>query len=267
MNTASITCLKRFLIQFAFAFNLLAAGALSAADAELLAGKWSVKKTNDKGENYTQTLEFKQNKFVFQRLGADDRVEVVAEGELKLEKAGPFKSARFLHIRAGDSAADLEAVDEEYVSVYLLDGDSWTVASNFDRPREEKPSLEAYQRVKTAEARTLVIDDIELADTPQSATWFFCFEAKAGGESRRHHVEDKGYDKNQVTIPMALELPAVRAGQKCSFTVQLDDVDADACTDSADNRSAGEFSASEHGSQSYKPEDNWRYLIHWHLKP
>src|SRR5713101_879669 len=256
MNTASASRMKRFRIQFSFAFNLFAACALSAADVELLAGKWSAKKTNDKGENYTQTLEIKQNKFVFQRLGADDRVEVVAEGELKLEKAGPFKSARFLHIRAGDSAADLEAVDEEYVSVYLLDGDTWTVASNFDRLREEKPSLEAYQRVKTAEARTLVIDDIELTDTPQSATWFLCFEAKAGGESRRHHVEDKGYDKNQVTIPMALEVPAVRVGQKCSFTVQLDDVDADACADSADdNRSAGEFSVSERGSQSYKPED------------
>ena len=67
--------MKRFLIQFSFAVNMFAAGALSAADAELLAGKWSVKKTNDKGENYTQTLEIKPNKFVFQRLGADDRVE------------------------------------------------------------------------------------------------------------------------------------------------------------------------------------------------
>jgi hypothetical protein len=49
--------------------------------------------------------------------------------------------------------------------------------------------------------------------------------------------------------------------------VQLDDVDTDACTDSADNRSTGEFSVSERGSQSYKPEDNWRYIIRWHLKP
>ncbi len=266
MNTAPAACMKRLRINFSFLLALVAAGTLSAADAEVLAGKWSVKKVNEKGENYTQTLELKQNKFVFQRLGADDTVAVVAEGEFKLEKFGPFKAARFFHVRAGDSAANLEAVDEEFVSVYLLDEDTWTVASNFDRPREEKPSLEAYQRVKAAEARTLVIDDIELADTPQSATWFICFEAKAEGENRRYHVEDKGYEKNQLTIPMALELPAARAGQKCSFTVQLDDVDADACTDSADNRSAGEFSISERGSQSYKPEDNWRYILHWHLK-
>src|SRR5437879_10539982 len=158
MNTASAPRMKRSLIQLSFALNLFAAGALSAADTELLAGKWSARKTNDKGENYTQTREIKQNKFVFQRLGADDRVEVVAEGELKLEKAGPFKSARFLHIRAGDSAADLEAVDEEYVSVYLLDGETWNVASNFDRLREEKPSLEAHQRVKTDEERAMAID-------------------------------------------------------------------------------------------------------------
>jgi hypothetical protein len=46
----------------------------------------------------------------------------------------------------------------------------------------------------------------------------------------------------------------------------LDDVDDDACTDEVDNRSAGEFIISERGSQSYKPEANWRYTVRWHLK-
>jgi len=69
-----------------------------------------------------------------------------------------------------------------------------------------------------------------------------------------------------VTIPVALEVPKMSAGKKCTFTLQLDDIDDDACGDEPDNRSTGEFTVSERGSQPYKPEDNWRYTIRWHLK-
>jgi hypothetical protein len=122
------------------------------------------------------------------------------------------------------------------------------LASNFDKQREQKPSLDVYQRVKVAEPRTLIIDEIEMVDTPQSATWFLCLQAKADGVSGRYHLENKGYNKKQVTIPVVLEIPKVRAGQKCSFTLQLDDVDDDVCTDEVDSRSAGEFTISERGS-------------------
>jgi len=69
-----------------------------------------------------------------------------------------------------------------------------------------------------------------------------------------------------VTIPVALELPKAKAGQKCTFKLQLDDVDEDACGESADNNSKGEFTVSEKGTQAYKPEDNWKYTINWHMK-
>ena len=83
-------------------------------------------------------------------LGADDRAIIHAEGELKLEKLGPFNSARFLHIRGGDSPSNLDDVDDEYVSIYALDGDTLTLASNFDKQRDQKPSLDAYHRVKSS---------------------------------------------------------------------------------------------------------------------
>ena len=259
--------MKRLLLSFAFAALCFIPAALRADEADLLAGKWSVKKVSDQGQNYTQTVEVKKDKFVFQILGADDAVVIHAEGDLKLEKLGPFNSVRFSHIRAGASAANLQDVDEEYVSIYVLDADTWSTASNFDKPRSQKPGVEVYRRVKApAETSTLVIDEVQMTDTPQSATWYFCFEAKVEGVSRRYYVENKGYDKNQVTIPIALELPKVRAGQKCSFKMQLDDVDADTCTDEMDNRSTGEFTVSERGSQTYKPEDHWSYTIRWHLK-
>jgi hypothetical protein len=41
-------------------------------------------------------------------------------------------------------------VDDEYVSIYALDSDAWTPASNFDKQRDQKPSLDAYHRVKSS---------------------------------------------------------------------------------------------------------------------
>ena len=237
-------------------------------DAGLLAGKWSAKKVNDEGQKYTQTIEIKQdNKFVFQILGEDNQAALVAQGDFKLEKLGPFKAARFFHIKAGAAGSDLNDLDDEYESVYALGEDTWTLASNFDKARQQKPALDVYQRVKSPTTQTLVIDAVEMADTPQSATWFVCFDVKTpDGASHRYYVAGKGYDKKQVTIPVALELPKVSAGQKCSFVLQLDDIDDDACGNEPDNRSTGEFTVSGRGSQSYKPEDNWRYSIRWHMK-
>jgi len=259
--------MKRLFLNFAFAGVLFSAANLHADDAELLTGKWLVKKVNDQGQNLTQTIEVKKDKFIFQILGADNQVVIYAEGDLKLEKLGPFNSAHFFHIKGGQSATDLQDVDQERFAIYTLEGDSWTVAANFEGDRQQKPSLDVYQRVKTAApGGTLVIDGIEMAATPQTATWFVCFEAKLGDVTRRYYVENKGYEKSQVTIPAVLELPKAQAGQKCTFKLQLDDVDGDACSDEPDNRSTGEFTVSERGSQSYKPEDDWRYTIRWHLK-
>jgi hypothetical protein len=173
-----------------------------------------------------------------------------------------------VNIRAGRSASDLRDADDDHVFLYALESDTWTVAANFDKERErQKPSVDVYKRAQMAEKpATLVIDEIEMADTPQSATWFLCFEATVEGVTRKYHVDGKGYDKNKITVPVALELSKARAGQKCSFKLQLDDADDDVCTEDVDNRSTGEFTVSEKGEQKFKPEDNWRYTIRWHLK-
>ena len=242
--------------------------AAAADDMEALIGKWSVKKTTDQGREVTQTFTIKKGKATFQILGGEDRVIMYAEGDLKLDKVGPFNAAHFVNVRGGKSADNLQDVDEEFVSIYRLDGDTLMMASFFDKDRDQmQPSVDAYHRVKeAAAASTLVIDEIVMADTPQSATWYICFEAKVGDVTKRYYVANKGYDKNQVTIPVALELPQAKAGQKCTFKMQLDDIDEDACSDEMDNQSKGEFTVSEKGDQAYKPEDNWKYTIKWHLK-
>ncbi len=253
---------------FAVAASLITQTVVAAGDLEALAGKWSVKKVNDQGQDYSQAITVTKDKFVFEILGAEDRVIIHVEGDLKLDKLGPFPTAHFVNLRAGGSASNMRDVDDEYTAIYRLEGDSWIMAANFDKVREQmKPGLDNYQRVKaTSAATTLVIDEIAMEDTPQSATWYLCFEAKVDDVTSRYRIEGKGYDKNQVTIPLALELPKVKAGQKCTFKMQLDDVDEDVCTDEVDNRSTGEFTTSEKGSQAFKPEDNWRYTIRWHLK-
>src|SRR5437016_2548157 len=156
--------MKRLFLNFALAGVLFSAANLHADDAELLTGKWLVKKVNDQGQNLTQTIEVKKDKFTFQILGADNQVVIYAEGDLKLEKLGPFNSAHFFHIKGGQSATDLQDVDQERFAIYTLEGDSWTVAANFEGDRQQKPSLDVYQRVKTAaQGGTLVIDGIEMA--------------------------------------------------------------------------------------------------------
>ncbi len=125
--------MQTVLLNLTLAVALLAAGSLRADDMDRLNGKWSVKKVNDEGQNYTQTIEVNKGKFVFQILGTNDRVVIYSEGDLKLEKSGPFDSARFFHIRAGQSASNLDDLDDEYFSVYMLDGDTWTLASNLDK--------------------------------------------------------------------------------------------------------------------------------------
>jgi hypothetical protein len=259
---------KSLLLSLAIGASLFSFAA-SADDMDALIGKWSVKKVNDYGQKVTQTFTIKKGKAIFQILDAEGQPVMYAEGDLKLDKVGPFNAAHFVNVRGGNSPDNLQDVDDEFVSVYRLDGDTLTMASFFDKDREQmRPTVDVYQRVKeaAAAASTLVIDDIVLADTPQSATWYICFEAKVGDVTKRYYVANKGYEKNQVTIPVALELPNVKAGQKCSFKMQLDDVDEDACGDEADNSSKGEFTVSEKGEQAYKPEDNWKYTIRWHLK-
>ena len=258
--------MERFLTLTLIALTMIPAVPTRAGDLEDLAGKWSVKKTNNQGQPYNQSIEVTKDKFVFQLLGDDGTVMLYAEGDLKLEKLGPFKSVKFTNIKAGLSATDTQSTDAEYQSVYMITDDGWTVASNFDKEREQKPALDVYKKVKAEEVATLVIDKLEMEKTPQSATWFFCFEATVNGVKQKYFVANKGYDKTPVTIPLALSLPKVRKGQTCSFVCQLDDVEDDVCTDEIDNKSTGSFTISENGSQTFKPEDTWRHTISWHLK-
>ena len=117
-------------------------------DLDLLAGKWSVQKTNEDGQRYTQHMEIKKNKFTFKINDREGETRLYAEGDVKLDKAGPLKIIVFSNIKAGQSASEADSIDDTYTAIYKLEGDStWVMASNFDKDRErQKPSLDVYHK-------------------------------------------------------------------------------------------------------------------------
>ena len=74
------------------------------------------------------------------------------DAQVKGDFAGSMKN--FDDAMKKASPADkMEEVDDEYASVYVLDGDSWTLSTNFDKQREnQKPGVDVYKRVKAAAA-------------------------------------------------------------------------------------------------------------------
>jgi uncharacterized protein (TIGR03067 family) len=124
---------------------LFASGAL-ADDLEKLAGKWSVNKTNDQGQAYTQSIEIKKDKFTFRIMRSDGTLRLYATGDVKLDKLGPFNVMKLTNIKAGQSESDTGPLDDDRALIYQLEENSWTVASNFDKERNQKPAVDVYRR-------------------------------------------------------------------------------------------------------------------------
>ena len=142
--------MKKYIVSTLVVLGLMAvlARPVIAGDLESLSGKWTVKKTNAEGQKYVQHIEIKKDKFTFRIASSDDETRLYAEGDVKIEKAGPFKVIVFQNIQGGTSKSDLNPIDDTYTSIYKLDDDGWTVATNFDRDRDQKPSLDVYKKGK-----------------------------------------------------------------------------------------------------------------------
>jgi len=132
---------------------VVAGNALSAESPALarLEGKWSGTRTGGDGQTLTATIEIKGSKLTFQTLNADKEVRLFARGDVKAESIGGFTVLRITGIEAGRSATETQAVDDDRSTIYVLRGDTLTLASNFDKEREnEKPRVEIYERVAAA---------------------------------------------------------------------------------------------------------------------
>jgi len=130
------------------AFVALSVSNTFADDLERLSGKWSLKRNSSQGEAVTQAVEIKKDKFTFKIVNSDNKVVIYVEGDIKLEKLGPFKSIKFFNMKAGASASELEPISEDRISIYQLGEGTWTLASNFDEERDQKPSVDVYKRAQ-----------------------------------------------------------------------------------------------------------------------
>src|SRR5207245_11489482 len=88
MNTLTkhnpVDGMKPPLLSFGCIASLLCVATLVADDAALLAGKWSVKKVNDEGQKFTQTIEITPaNKFVLEIVGEETQPAFLAHGHVK----------------------------------------------------------------------------------------------------------------------------------------------------------------------------------------
>jgi uncharacterized protein (TIGR03067 family) len=139
-----------FLTVLGFAAALVTTAA--AEDIDMMAGKWTVQKTNDDGQRYTQQIEIKKNKFTFQITGPDAQTRLYAAGDVKLDKTGPFKTITFSNIKAGASATEGDSIDDTFTSIYKFgEDDTLLVVMNFDKDRDQmKPSLDVYRKAKQA---------------------------------------------------------------------------------------------------------------------
>ncbi len=140
MNKMTITLVSALLMGAALSPSTL------AADSDALQGKWKAEKEIE-GQKVTFNLEIKEDTFQFELKGSDGEVRMFAKGKVKLEKLGPFNTLSVLDMEAGKSESELQPVDMTRSFVYAADSKTLTMASNFDRQREnQKPELTVYQK-------------------------------------------------------------------------------------------------------------------------
>ena len=139
--------MKKFFASMVFvsAFALLSTIRALGDDLESLSGKWVAKKTIQ-GQSITQTIEIKKDKLTFEVKNSDGKTVLYAEAKIKLETLGSFKTMKAFDIKAGESSSETESVDGSRTSIYQLSGGTWTMASNFDEIREEKPTVDVYTK-------------------------------------------------------------------------------------------------------------------------
>jgi hypothetical protein len=145
-----------FIKAIVIAGSLSMAASVLAAESPALAklqGKWSGKRTNSEGREMITTIEFKGEKFTFQTFNADQELRLIARGDVKVEMAGPFSVLKLTGIEGGRSASEMQSTGDDRSSVYVVRGDTLTMASGFDKDRDnERPRVEVFQRVEAKES-------------------------------------------------------------------------------------------------------------------
>jgi hypothetical protein len=111
-----------------------------------VAGKWSLTKKTSWGD-VTQKLELKDDKFSYRETDEDGAALLVARGNVKVERLGPFKVLRLTGIEGGYSDGALEPTYDDRVILYVKGWNTLTLALNFDAYRDgEEAKADVYKK-------------------------------------------------------------------------------------------------------------------------
>lgn len=115
----------------AAACGLFGVQGVQAQSFSEVSGLWTLKKSHAWGE-VTQTVEFKENRFFYKETGASGDIQLVARGDVKVERLGAFKVLHLTNIEGGTSENWLEPVNEDRDIIFTKGWNTLTVALNFD---------------------------------------------------------------------------------------------------------------------------------------
>jgi hypothetical protein len=115
-----------------------------AAEADNISGKWTRDAKEDNARHWSLTID--KDKFTFRVTDADKKTVLYAKGDVKTEKCGSFNCVVFTNIQAGSSEDELNPVDDDRHCIYTLDGNTLTLAMNFDKNRENGARVDVYMR-------------------------------------------------------------------------------------------------------------------------
>jgi hypothetical protein len=116
-----------------------------------LQGKWTADRVNSEGAHSKMVLEIKDDKLNFRATDSDGNLRLIAKGTVKVEKAGDLRVLIATDLRAGRSEDNLEPVDDDRASVYILREGKMYLGSGFDKARDnERPRVDEYTKEEGA---------------------------------------------------------------------------------------------------------------------
>jgi hypothetical protein len=177
--------------------GVLFLGAAIAGAAEIspalksLQGKWTGERSNNEGRTAKVSLEIKDDKLTFKSMDSDGTLRLFAKGTVKIEKAGDLRILIATDLRAGRSEDNLEPVDDDRASVYILREGKLYLGSGFDKARDnERPRVDEYTKQegsasaaveKPKSDKLLGKWKLELAMGARNMDYELRFEPLAGG--------------------------------------------------------------------------------------
>lgn len=121
-------------------------GAAESTGLNALQGTWEGRRNGEDGTEQKQVLEIQGDTLKFSLFKSDGELRLFAKGKTKVEKLGNIQILRLTDIQAGVTESDLQSIDDDRSTPFLISEDTLSLANNFDKDREnQKPRVDVYR--------------------------------------------------------------------------------------------------------------------------